>query len=591
MQTIGSMILRMKERTSLRPAVKLKEKGKWREVSWEEYYREVVSVASAFLDLGLKAQDKVAIMSNTRWEWAVCDLAVLGLKAVTVPIYPNNSLEETEYIINHSEARYLVCENRFTLSVWRKIKEKCPNIEAVICFEIDRPEDKSVIKWPRFREDGAGNLKKNQKVFEISCGEIEMSDIASYVYTSGTTGRPKGVIISHEQVSSEITEVLTYIGLNSEDTTLTFLPFAHVLGRVEHWGHVFIGFTMAYAETIEKIRYNLPEVQPTVLVAVPRIFEKVYSSILAQVETQETKKKIFDWALDIGKQISRKKITRERVSLSLLVQFELARRLVLNKVTEAFGGKLRFAVSGGAALNQDMAQFFHAAGILILEGYGLTETTAAVSANTPFHYRFGFVGRPIGDVKVKLAADGELLIKSKKVMKGYLKDPEATADVLKDGWLHTGDIAEILPGGDIRITDRKKDLIKTAGGKYVAPQKLENGLKTNPLIANVLIHGDQKKYIVVLITLDKVYLEQLAQEKQWTYNKWTDLVEFSEVFEAVKDIVNQLNSQLASFESIKKFKILPQEFTVEGGELTPSMKVKRRLLDARFKDIIEALYD
>jgi long-chain acyl-CoA synthetase len=363
------------------------------------------------------------------------------------------------------------------------------------------------------------------------------------------------------------------------------------MGRVEHWGHVYIGWTMAYAESIEKIRYNLPEIQPTVMVAVPRIFEKVYSAILAQVETQALRKKIFDWAMEIGRQISYKKVTHQLIPLKLLLQYEAAKKLVLNKVSEAFGGKLRFAISGGAPISKDLAQFFHAAGILILEGYGLTETTAAIAINTPYNYRFGSVGRPVGEAKIKIAEDGEILVKSHKVMKEYLKDPKNTAEVLKDGWFHTGDIGEVLPSGDIRITDRKKDLIKTAGGKYVAPQKLEALLLNNPLISHALIHGDQKKYIVALVTLDRLYLEKWAQEKDWTYNKWTDLAEHPDVIEAVRETVNKANSQLASFESIKKFKILPQEFTVEGGELTPSLKVKRKLLDKRFHEVIESLYE
>ena len=588
--TILKTVLEMSGRPTQHVAIKIKERGTWRNISWNEYYEQILNAASAFLNLGVEPNDKIAIMSNTRWEWAVCDIAVLGIKGVVVPIYPNSTPEEVEFIINNSEAKYFICENKSSLSTWRKIRERCPHVKAVICFEIDRPEDDSILLWHRLISESDSDFNKNKKTFENNCLKSSQNDWATIVYSSGTTGQPKGIVLTHAQIHSEVSEAFPSCGVTPSDMTLTFLPFAHVLGRIEHWGHIYIGFTMAYAEGIEKLRYNLPEIKPTIMVAVPRIFEKVYSQILAQVETQPLKKKMFHWALEVGKKISYLKITRQAIPLALLVEYEAARKLVLNKVTNTFGGRLRFAISGGAPISQELAQFFHAAGILILEGYGLSETTGAIAVNTPYNYKFGSVGRPIGDVQFKIAADGEVLVKSKKVMKEYFKNPEATKKSLQDDWYATGDIGQILSNGDLQITDRKKDLIKTAGGKYVAPQKIEGLLKLNPLIAHTLVHGDQKKYIICLVTLDKAYLEKWAKEKNWSYNEWTDLISQVEVQEAVKNTFNEVNSKLASYESVKNFKILSTEFTVESGELTPSLKVKRKHLDQKYSLIISELY-
>jgi long-chain acyl-CoA synthetase len=326
------------------------------------------------------------------------------------------------------------------------------------------------------------------------------------------------------------------------------------------------------------------------MVAVPRIFEKIYAGILAQLETTPVKKKMFNMAMRIGRKISQKKMNREPVSPTLAAEYIVANKLVFSKIKEAFGGRLRFAVSGGAPLAQEIAEFMHAAGILILEGYGLTETTAAVTVNTPFHYRFGTVGRPIGEVQIKIAEDGEILVKSDKVMKEYYNNPEATRASLHDGWFATGDIGEILPTGELKITDRKRDLIKTAGGKYVAPQKLENLLKAYPIISNVLIHGDQKKYVVALVTLDPAALIQFAGEYDISYSDIAALTQNPKVNEHIRKIMADVNTQLSSYETIKSFKILPHEFTIEAGELTPSLKVKRKFLDNKFKDLINSMY-
>lgn len=587
--TLGHSILSMRSRSSSLVAVKFKNQNTWLEKSWSEYYQDIETTGCALLSLGVQEGDRVAIMANTRYEWSVADLAIFGIKAVTVPIYQNNTPEDVEYILNNSGARILICESHGPLKTFESVKGKCPLVERVIVFEKICPNPEA-ITWTTLEKFGADYHRKHPHKFRELCATITPEDIATILYTSGTTGVPKGAVLTHLQAFSEVSESFPLCGASEHDVTLSFLPYAHILGRIEHWGHLYIGFTMAYAESLEKIRDNLAEIRPTFLVSVPRIFEKIYGAIWAQVQTQPLKMKVFQWALKIGMKVGEYKMSGQVLPVDLLIQYQLAQKVALGKISAAFGGRLRFAISGGAPLAKEISLFFHAANILILEGYGLTETTAAITVNTPFNYRFGSVGRPIGEVQIKIAADGEILVKSDKVMREYYKAPEATIEAFTDGWFHTGDIGELLPGGDLKITDRKKDLIKTAGGKYVAPQRLEGLLKLSPYIAHVHIHGDQKKYIVALVTLNQSSVEELAKSQNISFADWNSLLSSPFVQELIRKTVADTNAQLAGYESIKKYRILPIEFTVEGGELTPSLKVKRKVLDQRYKDLIDELY-
>ena len=590
--TICDYVLKMKTRSSHFVAQKVKVNKIWTDVSWQEYYQRIEKAGAGLLELGVQKGDRVALMSNTRPEWSYSDYAAMGVGAVIVPIYQNSTSDDIKYILNNCEAKILIVENKNLLKIWSQIKDQCPKVEKVICFdkiETNGLNEKN-IDWEFLCKLGESKLIKNPKCFENLCAESHIEDTATILYTSGTTGLPKGVVLTHTQIMSEIEDSFPIVGATVQDVSLSFLPYAHILGRIEHWGHMYIGFTLAYAESIEKIKANLTEIKPTFLISVPRIFEKIYASIWTQLESNPLKAKLFKWAIGVGKKVGHYKIQRKPVPIILFAEYQAAKVAVLDKVYEAVGGRLRFAISGGAPISKDIAEFFHAAGILILEGYGLTETTAAITVNTPYDYRFGSVGKPHGDTQIKIANDGEVLVKSKKVMKEYYKNPEATQEVMNDGWFATGDIGEILPSGDLKITDRKKDLIKTAGGKYVAPQRLENLLKLHPFISNVLVHGDQKKFIVCLITLDFAYIKDYAKENKISGETSEELTQKPEIFNMVHKAVAQTNSQLASFESIKKFMILPQEFTIEAGELTPSLKVKRKFLDKKFSAQIESLY-
>lgn len=588
--TLGHSLLAFKNRTASK-AVMFKRGDTWMSKNWPEYYSDIETFGAGLLALNIKPKERVAIMANTRYEWSVADHAAMGVHAVVVSIYQNNTPADIEYILNNSEARVLILENETLLKVWSEVQNKCPHVEHIILMDAPKNSvEKNVHSWESIRTKGQEVLKKSPMVFADLCQSQKISDTATLLYTSGTTGLPKGVVITHTQVISEVGEAFPIFGVDDTDVSLSFLPYAHILGRIEHWAHAYMGFTMAYAESIEKIRNNLTEIEPTFLISVPRIFEKVYSAISTQIDASPVKKKLFTWAIGVGRRITELKLTHQTIPLELLATYELARKLVLNKVSLAFGRRLRFAISGGAPLASDISSFFHAAGVLILEGYGLTETTAAITVNTPFNYKFGSVGRPIGDVELKIAEDGEILVRSHKVMKEYYKNPQATAEVFTDGWFHTGDIGMILQGGDLKITDRKKDLIKTAGGKYVAPQKIEGLLKLHPMITQALIAGDQKKYIVALLTVDPIYLQALAKERDDHFSNWTELVSRPWVQDIVRDHIAETNADLASYESIKRFLILPAEFTVEGGELTPSLKLKRKVLAQRYQKEIESLY-
>lgn len=569
-----------------------KRGGRWNELDWAAYRTFVESIAAGLQTLGVRKGDAVAIFSNTRLEWAATDLATLGLGAVTVPIYQSSTPEDITFILQDSKAKVLICETPAMARRLKDIVKSAPTIEHVMCFDAGKESatPDNVLTLQELQQKGETALKRSPTLYELAVRELKLDDTATIIYTSGTTGRPKGVVLTHTQALSEVADAFPLLGVTFRDRSLCFLPYAHVLGRIEIWGHALIGYTMAFAESIDKLKNDLVEVKPTLIVSVPRVFEKIYNGILAQAEISPLRSRVFRWALATGREISQYKVEKQPVPVDLALRYRLARKLVFDTLFEKLGGKLRFAVCGGAPLSRPIAEFFHAAGILILEGYGLTETTAAIAVNTPFDYRFGTVGKAIGDVRFKIAEDGEILVHSKKVMKEYHGDPEATSKTIVDGWLHTGDIGELSPEGYLRITDRKKDLIKTAGGKYVAPQRLEGLLKANRFISQVHIHGDQKKYIVALLTLNIDQVEGYASENDISYKDRESLIANPKIKELIRQGVADANAHLASFESIKNFAILPREFTIESGELTPSLKVKRKVVDNNYRDHIEALY-
>ncbi len=600
--TICSSLVMQKTQKGSNPAIlrKVSESTKgmhaWQPLNWEEYFDQIEQMAQILSQsCHVEKGQTVAILSNTRFEWSLLDWALLSLGAVVVPIYQTVTLQDLEMILNHSESNLLIVENLSLYKNFLTIKDRCPLVRAVISIETINSDllgdQMPPVSLPKLKEN---YFKDPQFHLQDFIEKLRLDDLATLVYTSGTTGDPKGVMLSHQQLLSEIEDVFQALDVTPKDVTLSFLPYSHILGRIEHWAHAYIGFTLAHAESFDRLKKNLADVAPTLLISVPRVFEKIYSQIQTQMDSQSWIKRVFSWGLNYSIEVNQKKQNQMPLTLLEWGSAELIQKYLFTQIRQVFGGRLRFAFCGGAPMNPEISQFFFASGILILEGYGLTETTAAISVNPAFDFRFGTVGKPVGDVKIKLAEDGEILVHSQKVMKGYFKDASGTANAFVDGdlkgYFKTGDIGELLPSGHLKITDRKKDLIKTSGGKYVAPQKIEAVLKENALISQVLVHGDQEKFIVCLFTLNQEMTLKIAREKNLNYVDYASLTQDQTILNMVRDLVADANSKLASFESIKRFSILPQDFSVEAGELTPSLKIKRKFLDKKLHAEIKALY-
>lgn len=574
--TIGKWIIKAELR-GLAPAVEYKENGNWRTLSWSDFTNKIIAAYGSLKTSGVRKNDHVGLISSTRWEWSALDLALLGSGAVVVPMYPNLSDEDLTFTINHSDISLLLVENDHLAAQLERIKPAFERPVKILMFsEID------------FNTPPSSELKN--KFFGL-CKKVDLKSVATIVYTSGTTGKPKGAVLLHEAIVSEVTEGFELFGVRPTYKSLTFLPFAHVLGRIEHWGSCWNGHTLAYAESIEKIKSNLKEVKPDFLIAVPRIFEKVYSGIMTEVETNSYKQKLFTLALETAREMRKYRKTREAIPWPLLLKNEALGKLAFAPIKAAFGGNLKFAVSGGAPISRELIEFFACCGLPILEGYGLTETCAAVTVNSLTNNQAGTVGRPIGDVAIKIAADGEILIKSKKCLTEYYKNPEETRKNIIDGYFATGDIGLLTEQGFLKITDRKKDLIKTAGGKYVAPQKLEGLLKQDPLISQVLIHGDQRKFISALITFDETQLRQWAESQKIPNESVSELFQNPVLKVRLRKHIQEMNSKLASFEVIKKFEIVSDSWTVENGSLTPSLKVKRKFLEIKYSEVLDEIYE
>jgi len=593
-KNLGQMFFSRMSRYTDNPALRYKKDGQWVDVTWKEAGDSVKAIASALLAIGVKRGDKISIQSQSRLEWVLCDIGALSIGAITVPIYPSNTAEQSEYIINDSEAKVLIVENLMQLDKIKQIRQKIPNvIKIIVIKELTKSEDKTISSLDELINLGKSELKKNDEQIKKILEEISIEDVATLVYTSGTTGSPKGVIQTHKNHIAMSTNLYKVYSHNPGDINLLFLPLAHSFARgIEFFGIYSGTGIMAFAESVEKIAQNLVEVKPQVMASVPRIFEKVYQAVLSGAQASPVKKKIFDWALEVGKQVSRLIQKKQPVPLGLRIKRSIAHKLVFSKLHAKLGGRIRFFISGGAPLSRDIAEFFHAAGILILEGYGLTETVPATHINRIDGYKFGTVGQLIPGVEVKIAPDGEIIVRGDNIAtKGYFKKPEATAESFtSDGWFKTGDIGEIDSEGFLKITDRKKDMIKTAGGKFVAPQNIENILKTYPFVSQAVVIGDQRPYCVVLIAVNKEEAEKFAKGNGIQYKDYSDLIKNPQIRERVKHTIDAVNSKLASFESLKKFELLPQDLTQEGGELTPTLKVKRKVIMQKYNELVDSMY-
>jgi len=575
-----------------RVALREKREGRWVDITWREVESWVDDLAVGFVELGLNRKEAVGIISTNRPEWMYLDHAVMAAGGFLVPVYPTLLADDVAYILNHCEARFVIVENTGQLDKVLKVRSELPRLERVILLDGDAGDDPFVMKLEQLAE--LGRAKRPDGLEEVKRRESEVGpdDIATIIYTSGTTGLPKGVLLSHSNILFSIHATDKVIDANEDDETVSYLPLAHALERVGgHFMGVYAGIITNYAESLDRLSENIREVRPTILLCVPRVIEKVYARIAAAVESSGLlKRMLVSWALGTGRRAMPYRMKGEPLPLLLKFRYSLARKLVYDKIAEVFGGRLRLLVSAGAPLSKSIAEFFGALGFTLIEGYGMTETAAPASLNLPDSFKFGSVGKPLPGVEMRIADDGEILIRAGNVFTGYFKNPEETEEALEGGWLHTGDVGYFDEDGFLFITDRKKDLIITAGGKNLAPQRIENMLKAEPYIQQAVVIGDRRPYLVALIVVDESQARDLLARKGIEPESYKDLVDDRLVVDTVQIVVDRVNSRLARFEQIKYFRILAHEMTVESGELTPTMKVKRNVVEELHGDLIDSMY-
>jgi long-chain acyl-CoA synthetase len=577
-----------------RPAImKVKRNGVWTDITIEEFHEQVRRISLALRALGVKNGDRVAILSENRPEWTITDFAILACGAVSVPIYPTLLAWQIEYIINDAGCVAVFASDEEQVKKITETCDHCPTIHNIIAFDPITSQQPKVRTFQSMLDLGAEvEREEGTARFEEGLRSKKAGDLATLVYTSGTTGNPKGAMLSHGNLTSNIVTTAQLVPMKQGFTTLSILPLSHILERMVDFTILYVGGCIAYAENLTKVSENLAEVKPDTFAAVPRLFEKMQARVMDNVAAAPAaRQKIFHWALGVAKARLPYMVERKPLPPALAAKSFLADKLVFRKIHERLGGRVQFVISGGAPLSADLAAFFIGAGVEILEGYGLTETSPVISCNTLTHRRIGTVGRVIPGVEVKIASDGEILARGPNIMQGYFNNPEATAQSIDgEGWFHTGDIGEIDSDGFLRITDRKKDLIINAYGKNIAPQPLEGLLKSSPYIATPVLIGDRRKYLAALIVPNFEKLERDLRAKGGTFSSRQELVASPAARSLVQAEIDRFNEKLDRQEKIRRFTLLADDFTIESGEITPSMKVKRKVVDEKFKSLIDQLY-
>jgi long-chain acyl-CoA synthetase len=569
-------------------ALRYKKDGRWISISWNEWAAEVKRLARAFVKLGLQPRQTVTLAAKNRHEWVTVDLAVQMAGGVLVPIYPTLTAEEAQYITSNCQARFAVVEDLGQLAKLLAKPGATPTVERIVVID-GESADPRALSYEQFRRAGEG---VEDAALLDRYQHIGPGDIATFVYTSGTTGQPKGAMLTHANILFVSEAVLKMFDITPADVVLSYLPLSHVYERC---GGFYVamraGIEVNFAESMEKMPANLLEVRPTILCSVPRVLEKVYEAISAKTAAASpTAKKLFNWALAVGRQAAPYRLEKKPLPPLLALKHRLAKALVYDKIADRFGGRVRVLAVAGAPMSREIAEFFYHLNLLTLEGYGMTECAAPATLNTLEKHRFGTVGRALPGLDIKIADDGEILLHGPSVFAGYFNLPEASADALEGGWLHTGDIGELDPDGMLRITDRKKDLIVTSGGKNVAPQKIENMLIVDPYIAQAVVIGDKRKFLTALIVPAMETLAQFAKERGFTLPDRAAIAGCEPVVELIRERVAAVNRQLPSFETIKDFRLLDHDLTQETGELTPTLKVKRKVVRDKFRDFIEQMY-
>ena len=587
-ETIPQQFLNSVETYDKPDAFRHKSAGRYVDVSHREAFRKVHHAALGLQALKLAKQDRIALLSENRFEWVVADLAILSAGCINVPVYSTLPVNQVEYILVDSEARAVFVSTQEQLDKVLACRSKIPTLQQIISFDPECDAE-GVITLDALI--ARGEMIADIPPYQDLISTIGKYDWASIIYTSGTTGEPKGSILSHWNFLSNVNGALSVLTIGPEDSCLSFLPLSHVFERTAgYYVMLTAGATIAYAETMESVGDNMSEVSPTVMCAVPRFYEKIYGRVMDAMEQGSgTKRSLFHWAIKTGHKYVDEAL-EGRIGFMTKRKRGLADALVFRKLKARTGGRIRFFVSGGAPLNPEINRFFHAAGIPVLEGYGLTETSPVIACNTFENMRFGTVGKPLPNVEVKIADDGEILVRGDLVMQGYYKKPEQTNEAIVDGWFHTGDIGNLDEDGFLSITDRKKDVIVTAGGKNVAPQSIENVLKNSKYIDESIVIGNARRFVSAVVVPNFENLRQFAAGKNLPFDSDAELVGLSQVEELYAGEIERLCEPVATFERVKRFTLLDSPLTIEAGELTPSLKVKRRIVEQKFKDQIDALY-
>ncbi len=589
---LTKMILNRCAQYGNRPALYYKQNEAWKTVTWEKMAEQITGLAKALLSRGLEVQERVAIYAPNRPEWTISDYAIMGVRGITTTIYATNSAAEAEYIVNDAQANILFVggQEQYDRAMDFFSTSSCLKTMVVFDESVSLEKTGDILYYRDFIQSASGGEAETALAERLQTAQAD--DVATIIYTSGTSGVPKGVMLSHRNLMSQFKALDPLFEIGERDIELCFLPLSHAYQKSStHWTQSH-GVTVYYCENPSEIMDYFREVRPTFMVGVPRLYEKMYAAVLARLEkASPLKQKLFNWAVKTGKQFQFTLVQNKPLSSMLAFKHKLARRLVLNKIRDIMGGRLNFFSAGGAPLAQEIEEFFFAAGIFIAQGYGLTETSPVVSCNRPERFKFGTPGKVVDICEVKMAEDGEILIKGENVMQGYFNKPGHTAEVFtEDGWFKTGDIGHIDEEGFLHITDRKKDIIITAGGKNIAPQAIESLIGQDYFVEQIAVIGDQRKYITALVVPSFEALKEYAKEKGIVYDSVRDLVNMRPVIAFYEQRLQRLSHTLARYEQIKKFTLLDSPFSQEKGEITPTLKLRRKILMQNYSDVIEEMY-
>jgi long-chain acyl-CoA synthetase len=571
-------------------ALMLRINGRWEPISSGEFLRRIAGLSNAFEQLGVKAGDRVGIFAPNRPEWHVADFAILGLGAADVPIYFNESPDRIVYILNHSGAEIVFVAGEMQTRRLLECRSRLTSVKHVICAAAPPDLGDDILRYETLISTAGDEAIAE---YRLRATRFTSDQVATIIYTSGTTGEPKGVVLTHNNMSSNEEVSAESFGMSPADTAVSFLPLSHVYERVIAYAYLFRGVQIAYVERMEDLPQALLEVHPTLSAAVPRVFEKLYANIMQKGrENTGIKRKLFEWAMNVARDAVKWRAYGEQASVGLRLRWDIANRVVYSKIREGIGGRMRAFISGGGPLSRELAEFFWSVGVSVYQGYGLTETSPVVSANCPGANKVGSVGRPVPHVDVRIANDGEIFVHGPCVMQAYYQKPDDTRAVISsDGWLATGDIGNLDADGYLHVTDRKKDLFKTAAGKFIAPQPIENQLKASPLILNAVLVGDKRKFISALIVPNFANVEAAARDQGRAFASHEQLAADPWAHELIGKEVERINSTLAQYETIKRFALLDHDFTFDGGQLTYTLKLKRRVIDERYAKLIDGLYE